>query len=784
MYLKLTEEDVKLRFVTPAIVEKSAWTYDLIRMEYYFTDGQVLVNGNQKKRGKQKKADYLLLAKNKETPLAIVEAKSNEFSIGAGLMQAIEYATILDIPFAYSTNGDGFIERDILAGTERDLSMDEFPTPAELWQRYLVHKNITKSEEKIIEQPYYLNPFKKITPRYYQRIAIDRTIEAIALGQKRILLVMATGTGKTYTSFQIIWRLKKSYPTMKVLYLADRNILIDQTITNDFKPFEKVITKVQGRSLDSAYEIYMSLYQQLAGDEGEEAFRQFKPEFFDLIIIDECHRGSAKEESQWRKVLDYFSSAIQVGLTATPKESKDVSNISYFGEPIYTYSLKQGIEDGFLAPYKVIRVSINRDLEGWRPEKGQTDMYGNLIEDREYDRKDFDKKLIIDDRTQLVAKRVTTWLKTNGRNSKTIIFCTDIDHAERMRQAMVNENSDIVKDHPDYIMRITGDNKIGKNQLDNFIDVNEPYPTIVTTSKLMTTGVDCKTCKLIVLDNNIESMTEFKQIIGRGTRLNTEHNKWFFTIMDFRDVSRLFADKDFDGEPVVIIENPVKTGDEDEPNPEPPIDDGDWADEGSDPDIIDGPDSTKPKKIRVRNVEVTILNERIQVIDADGKLITESLTDFTKRNILNEYATLDDFIQAWNKVDKKQAIIDELEEHGVLLSTLQQVSDNQDYDPFDLILHIAYDKKPLTKAERVNQVKKRGYLYQYDEVCQKVLSALLDKYMNEGITSLEDNNVLNNTPFDQMGSPIKIASMFGGIKMYHQAIINLQNELYSSTAYQ
>lgn len=783
MYLKLTEEDVKLRFVTPAIVEKSAWTHDLIRMEYFFTDGQVLINGNQKKRGKPKKADYLLLAKNKETPLAIVEAKSSELSIGAGLMQAIEYATILDIPFAYSTNGKGFVERDILAGTERNLSMDEFPTQDELWQRYLTHKNITKAEEKIIDQPYHLNPFKKITPRYYQRIAIDRTIEAIAVGQKRILLVMATGTGKTYTSFQIIWRLRRSYPTMKVLYLADRNILIDQTINNDFKPFEKVITKVQGRSLDSSYEIYMSLYQQLAGDEGQESFRQFKPEFFDLIIIDECHRGSAKEESQWRKVLNYFSSAIQVGLTATPKESNDVSNITYFGEPIYTYSLKQGIEDGFLAPYKVLRVSINRDIEGWRPEKGQTDIYGNLIEDREYDRTDFDKKLIIDERTQLVAKRITTWLKANGRDSKTIIFCTDIDHAERMRQAMVNENSDIVKDHPDYIMRITGDNKIGKDKLDYFIEAKEPYPTIVTTSKLMTTGVDCKTCKLIVLDNNIESMTEFKQIIGRGTRLNTEHDKWFFTIMDFRNVSRLFADNEFDGEPVVVIENPVITGDEEEPNPDLPVIDGN-GDRDDVPDIIDEPDAQQSQKIRVRGVEVTILNERIQVIGVDGKLITENLTDFTKRNILNEYATLDDFIQAWNKADKKQAIIDELEEHGVLLSTLQQAADNKDYDPFDLILHIAYDKKPLTKAERVNQVKKRGYLYQYDEVCQKVLSALLDKYMNEGIISLEDNNVLNNTPFDQMGSPIKIANMFGGINMYHQAIINLQKELYSSTAYQ
>ena len=783
MYIQLTEEDVKLRYVTPAIVDKAGWEHYFIRMEYYFTDGQVLVHGNKKKRGKSNKTDYLLLAKNKETPLAIVEAKSEEHSVGSGLLQAVNYATILDVPFAYSTNGKGFVERDMFAGAEYELSMDEFPTQEELWERYLAHKNINEEQEVIIAQPYHHNPFKQITPRYYQRIAIDRTLEAVALRQKRILLVMATGTGKTYTAFQIIWRLKKAKPNMKVLYLADRNILIDQTITNDFKPFEKVITKIQGGKLDSSFEIYMSLYQQLAGDDGEESFRQFQPEFFDLIIIDECHRGSAKEESQWRKVLDYFGSAIQVGLTATPKESKEVSNISYFGEPIYTYSLKQGIEDGFLAPYKVIRVSIDRDVEGWRPEKGQTDIDGNLIEDREYDRTDFDKKLIIDDRTKLVAKRITAWLKQHGRDSKTIIFCTDIDHAERMRQAMVNENSDIVKVHPDYIMRITGDNKIGKDKLDYFIDANEAYPTIVTTSKLMTTGVDCKTCKLIVLESNIQSMTEFKQIIGRGTRLNTEHDKWFFTIMDFRDVSRLFADKDFDGDPVVIIEDPIISGGDDITEPEEPIIDGEdgdgWDGEEEDPDPIFDPESPRPTKIRVRGVEVTILNERVQILDANGKLVTESLTDFTKRNILDEYATLDDFLQAWNNTDKKQAIIDALEEQGVLLSTLQEVSGNKDYDPFDLIVHIAYDKKPLTKAERVNGVKKRGYLHKYDAVCQEVLSALLEKYMNEGIAPLEDRNVLNNTPFDRIGSPIKIAKMFGGVGGYNHAITALQNELYS-----
>lgn len=778
---KLTEEDTKLRFITPAIVETSKWPKELIRMEYSFTDGQVIVSRNRKKRGPSKKADYLLLHKNKETPLAIVEAKSTEKSVGDGLQQAIEYADILDVPFAYSSNGSAFLERNMLTGTEREISIDQFPTYDELWDQYRYQKGLTPEEEAIIEKPYYFNPFKPdIKPRYYQRIAIDKTISAIANHQKRILLVMATGTGKTYTAFQIIWRLKQNQPNMKVLYLADRNILIDQTITNDFKPFEKIITKVQGSKLDSSFEIYMSLYQQLAGDEGEEPFRQFKPEFFDLIIVDECHRGSAKEESQWRKVLDYFTSATQIGLTATPKESKEVSNISYFGEPIYAYSLKQGIEDGFLAPYKVIRVSLNRDLEGWRPERGQLDIYGNPIEDREYDRNDFDRHLIIDDRTQLVAKRVTTWLKANGRDSKTIIFCTDIDHAERMRQAMVNENSDIVKDHPNYIMRITGDNKEGKDKLDDFIDIHEPYPTVVTTSKLMTTGVDCKTCKLIVLDSNIQSMTEFKQIIGRGTRLNTENNKWFFTIMDFRDVTRLFADKDFDGDPIVIIDNPIPD-DDDITEPEEPIIDGDtWEEDEDDSDtIIEDPELPKPSKIRVRGIDVTVLNERVQILDASGKLVTESLADFTRRNILDEYATLNDFIQVWNSTDKKQAIIEELESQGVMLSTLQNLAENKEYDPFDLILHIAYDKKPLTKAERVNGVKKRGYLHQYNEVCQNVLSALLDKYMNEGIAPLEDRNVLNNDPFDRYGSPLKIAQMFGGIDQYNQAITTLQNELYS-----
>lgn len=779
MQKQLTEEDVKLRYVTPAIVTKSGWAHDFVRMEYCFTDGQININQGKKFRGKRKKADYLLLAQNKETPLAIVEAKNGNHLPSDGIMQAVEYAKILDVPFAYSTNGKEFVEHDMLTGSESVLTLDEFPTQTALWTRYVTSKKIDPAEENIIKKPYYINSYNKITPRYYQRIAVDRTVEAVAKGQNRILLVMATGTGKTFTAFQIIWRLKRSNPNMKVLYLADRNILIDQTINNDFRPFKNVITKVKNKNLDSSYEIYMSLYQQLVGDNGEEAYRQFKPEFFDLVIIDECHRGSAKEDSQWRKILDYFSSAIHIGLTATPKETKEVSNLTYFGDPIYTYSLKQGIEDGFLAPYKVIRVSIDKDVEGWRPELGKTDIYGNLVEDKEYELKDFDKKLIIDERTELVAKHITNWLKKNGRDSKTIIFCVDINHAERMRQALVNENKDIVKSHPEYIMRITGDNKIGKDRLDYFTDVNERYPTIVTTSKLMTTGVDCKTCKLIVLENNIQSITEFKQIIGRGTRLDMKHDKWFFTIMDFRGASKLFADKDFDGEPVIIIEEPCATDYEDEISPDQPTNGKDDDDAIDSPNIIDDPELPNSKKIHVRDVDVAIINERVDIFDANGKLVTESLTDYTKHNILEQYSTLDDFVNAWNKADKKQEIINLLKQQGVVLSRLQQRPNYRNYDAFDLILQIGYDKKPLTRTERVNGLIKCGYLEHYDEACQKILSALLDKYMNEGIVSLEDNNVLTNAPFNKIGSPLKIANIFGGTEIYNQAIKKLVNKLYS-----
>lgn len=774
----LTEEDIKFRYVTPAI-ERASWEKSQIFMEYFFTDGQVIVRGKTVHRGRRKKADYLLVHTAAQIPLAIVEAKDATYSVGSGLQQAMEYAQILDVPFAYSSNGQGFIEHDFFTGKEREIGMNEFPTCDELWSRYLRGKGLTSAQETVIKEPYHFDAFTKKRPRYYQRVAIDRAVEAIAKGQERVLLVMATGTGKTFTAMQIIWRLLKSKQVRRVLYLADRNILIDQTMQQDFRPFEKVMTKVQGKQLDSSYEIYMSLYHQLVGDDGEEPFRDFQPGFFDLIVVDECHRGSAKDDSQWRKVLDYFHSAIHIGMTATPKETKEVSNISYFGEPVYTYSLKQGIDDGFLAPYKVIRIGLDKDLEGWRPYKGQLDIYGNEIEDREYNIRDYDRNLVIDERTQAVANRISKWLRANGRFSKTIIFCVDIDHAERMRQAMVNENSDLVAKNPKYIMKITGDNPEGKAQLDYFIDVNEQYPAVVTTSKLLTTGVDVKTCKLIVLDTNVNSPTEFKQIIGRGTRLYPDYGKEYFTIMDFRDCCRLFADPEFDGDPVVIID----AGDGGEGwNPADGDEGYDTAQEPG--DVIFDPPGFEPPgfeagavKYRVRGVDVRILNERVQYYDKDGKLITESIKDYSKRNILDEYATLDEFLRAWTAADKKQAIIEELKDRGVLLDALREDA-GKDLDDFDLILHIAFDKKPLTKQERINQVKKQDYLYKYSAVCQQVLSALMDKYMNEGIGELEDTRVLANAPFDRMGNPRKIAKLFGGKEAYIAAVNELKRKIY------
>lgn len=785
----MSEEEIKMNFITPDILSSGWDLRKQIRAEYTFTDGRVIVRGKFTARGKKKRADYVLYHNELKDKiiLAVVEAKDNKHYVGAGMQQAIEYAITLDAPFAYSANGDGFIEHNMKTGAEREIQNGSFPSPEVLWEAFKKENNITPAQEKCITEPYFFKTRGSV-PRYYQRVAVNRTIEAVARGDKRLFLVMATGTGKTFTAFQIIYRLKSAGLVKKVLYLADRNILIDQTMSNDFKPFEKIMTKIEDRKLDSSYEIYMSLYHQLAGDENDEPFREFKPNFFDLIIVDECHRGSARDESRWRKILDYFSGAIQIGMTATPKETKDVSNTFYFGDPIYTYSLKDGIDDGFLAPYKVIRIGLDKDLEGYRPEKGKLDVNGVEIDDRVFNINDFDRKIIIDKRTKRVAERITEFLKSTNRYDKTIVFCIDIEHAERMRQALVNENSDLVAKNPRYVMRITGDNQEGKNQLENFIAVTNDghYPNIVTTSKLMSTGVDCKTCKLIVLDNifsDDNGMTEFKQIIGRGTRLAPRYGKEFFTIMDFRNASRLFADKNFDGEPVLIYEpsedepvTPPETGEgleggDETPTPQPTPEPGGV--------IIVDPPHEKQYKFVVNDVEVKVISERVQYYDKDGKLITENLTDYSKKNIKKEFATLDDFLTSWNSETRKQAIIEELEEHGVLLESLRDMAGNKDFDDFDLICHIAYDKKPLTKSERVNNVKKQGYLYKYSDMAQQVLGVLLDKYMADGFKDLENTRILENDPFTKLGSPQKIASFFGGKKAYIQAINELEKQLYA-----
>ena len=783
----LSEEDIKLRYITPAI-QNAGWENKQIRMEYAFTAGRIILRGNITARGKKKSADYLLSYKS-NFPLAVVEAKDNKHSVGAGLQQAIEYARELDVPYVYASNGDGFVEQNLITGEVKELKLEEFPSPEDLYKKYKIDKGIDEAEEKVILAPYYYIPDYK-TPRYYQRVAINKTVDAVAKGQNRVLLVSATGTGKTYMTFQIIYRLWKSGLKKKILFLADRNVLIDQTMTGDFKPFGGKMTKVQNRNLDSSYEIYLALYQQLAGDDGEEAYRQFKPNFFDLIVIDECHRGSAKEESAWRKILDYFNEATHIGCTATPVETKEASSLTYFGAPVYEYSLKQGIDDGFLAPYKVIRIGLDKDLEGYRPEAGKLDKHGYEIEDREYNGKDFDRNLVIDDRTRVVASKITEFLKKTDRFSKTIVFCVDIEHAERMRQALINENKDLYAENDRYIMRITGDNDIGKAQLENFIDEESKHTVIAVTSKLMTTGVDAKMCKLIVLENNINSMTEFKQIIGRGTRLLEDYGKTYFTIMDFRNASRLFADPEFDGKPEVVIDiggnDPV-----DEPET-PTGEEGTAEDAGSDGVNEDGPTygpdgkdlfddeegDDKPRKYYVGDVTVRVLSERVQYVDKDGKLITESLIDYTRKNILQQYSRLDDFLLTWTEAEKKQAIIDELQDDGVLLEAVRQELGKTELDDFDLICHIAYDKAPLTKRERAENVKKRHYLYKYSDLAKQVIEALLDKYANDGIRDIEDTKVLQLKEFQKIGSPMKIVKSFGGKEAYLKAVQELENEIY------
>ncbi len=788
----LSERDICTKYITPAI-EKAGWDkLTQFLEEVSFTDGKIYVRGKLTARGTQKRADYILYYKP-NIPIAIIEAKDNKHSVRSGIQQALDYGRILDIPCVFSSNGDGFLFHDRTAtgdDIEKELHIDNFPTPLELWEKYKKYKGIvTPAEEKIASQPYFFDGSGR-KPRYYQQIAINRTVEAIAKGQNRILLVMATGTGKTYTAFQIIHRLWKSGTKKRILFLADRNALLDQTKRNDFKHFGNKMTVVKHRQIDKAYEIYLALYQGLSGsDEDANVYKQFSPDFFDLIVIDECHRGSAKEDSSWREILSYFKKATHIGLTATPKETKETSNAEYFGDPVYTYSLKQGIDDGFLAPYRVIRVAIDVDTEGWRPEFGKKDKDGYDVEDRIYNRKDFDKNLVIDERTELVAKKLTEFLKGYDRFAKTIVFCSDIDHAERMRTALANQNADFVAINSKYIMQITGDNDEGKRELDNFIAPEEKYPVIATTSELMTTGVDAQTCKVIVLDANIESMTKFKQIIGRGTRINEEYGKLYFTILDFRNATDLFADKDFDGDPIRVkpVSQDTDLGniiDEEELDPTSIIDDITGEEIVIEPTSIRSFVSDQPlgykkrEKIYVNGVDVSILVSRELYFDQHGKPITTSLKDHTREIITKSYASLDEFLNKWNHTERKEAIIAELAEQGVMVEALYDAV-NKEVDLFDLICHVAYDQPPMTRKERANQVKKRNYFAKYGEQAKNVLEALLDKYADEGITNIESIEVLRVNPIDEFGSPYEIVNgIFGGKSRYQEAIKELEQELY------
>lgn len=768
----LSETDVCRLFITPAI-EKAGWDpMQQIRQEVTLTPGPIIVRGNMSSRNKKKKkfADYIL-SWEPGVPVAVVEAKDNKHSVGAGMQQALGYAEIVEVPSAFSSNGDAFASHNKVPAhgedIEIELSLESFPSPAELWKRYKTHHGIKDEDEALVSQPYHLDSSGK-EPRYYQIEAINRTIEAVASGKNRVLLVMATGTGKTYTTFQIIWRLWKAREAKRILFLADRNILVDQTLVNDFKPFGSVMTKIKNRKIDPSYEIHLGLYQALTGpDESDKIFKSVKPDFFDLIVIDECHRGSASEDSAWREILEYFSDAVHVGLTATPKETKYVSSTTYFGEPVYTYSLKQGIEDGFLAPYKVIRIDIDKDIDGWTPPPGMRDDIGSEIEHREYNQKDMDRILVLNQRTKLVADRVMKLLKATNPFDKTIIFCEDIDHAERMRKAIVNAAGKLAIDNPKYVMRITGDSVEGKAELDNFIDPESKFPVIATTSELLTTGVDAKTCKLIVLDKNIISLTMFKQIIGRGTRVDEDHNKYFFTIMDFKKATEAFRDPDFDGDPVVIY----VPGPDDDPVPPDP----DSTDDG---DASDDKEAEGVTKIHVGGVPAKIIAERIEYIGPQGTLITESYKDFTRTQIKTEFESLDQFIQRWNDAKKKQAIIDALEEHGVILENLASEV-GKDYGDFDLICHIAYGQPPLTRKERANNVKKRNYFAKYGEQARAVLDALLDKYADEGIGTMESARVLKLKPFSEMGTPVEIINdVFGGKENYENALQELEQLIY------
>lgn len=794
----LTEADIITKRVMPAILDAGWSDTTQIRQEVKLRDGKVIVRGKVAARRTVKSADIVLYHKP-GIPLAVIEAKANKHEIGKGMQQGIEYARLLDVPFVFATNGDGFIFRDATAAEgellEKSITLDEFPSPAELWHKLCVWKGYTEAQLPVITQDYYDDGSGK-APRYYQLQAINKTIEAVSAGQNRVLLVMATGTGKTYTAFQIIWRLWKAKSKKRILFLADRNILVDQTKNNDFLPFGTAMTKVTGRTIDPAFEIHLALYQAITGpEEDQKAFKQVAPDFFDLIVIDECHRGSASEDSAWREILDYFSAATQVGLTATPKETHEVSSTDYFGDPVYIYSLKEGIEDGFLAPYKVVRVDIDVDLQGWRPTKGQTDKNGELIDDRIYNQKDFDRTMVIDERTELVAKTITDYLKRTNPMDKTIIFCNDIDHAERMRRALVNLNPEQVKKNDKYVMKITGDDDIGKAQLDNFINPKKEYPVIATTSELMTTGVDAKTCKLVVLDQNIQSMTKFKQIIGRGTRIDERYGKLWFTILDFKKATELFADERFDGIPEKVMDTTPQdiadpesdfeeqfdeheeeteddiTGVDEDPAPYTVTDSGDVG-------PLPEEDENKVRKFHVNGVAVGVIAQRVQYYDADGKLVTESFKDYTRKTLLKEYASLDDFTRKWQGAERKESIIKELEQQGIIWEVLAEEV-GKELDPFDMLCHVVYGQPPLTRKERAENVRKRNYFTKYSDAAQAVLNTLLDKYADAGVQEIESIQVLKLKPFDSMGTlPEIIKSGFGDRNGYNQAISELESEIY------
>ena len=807
----LSEADIISKFILPALKNVGWDPMSQIRQEVKLRDGKVIVRGQVAARIKVKSADIVLYHKPC-MPLAVIEAKANKHEMGKGLQQGLDYASLLEVPFIFASNGDGFVFHDkTKLGTPEEgqvesiLRLEDFPTPQQLWEKYCRWKGYKSEQLPLITQDYHDDGTGK-SPRYYQLQAINKTIEAVAAGQDRILLVMATGTGKTYTAFQIIWRLWKAKAKKRILFLADRNILVDQTKNNDFQPFNTAMSKITGRCVDPAYEIHLGLYQALTGpEEHQKAFKQVNPDFFDLIIIDECHRGSASEDSAWREILEYFSSATQVGLTATPKENNEISNIEYFGEPVYTYSLKEGIEDGFLAPYKVIRVDIDVDLKGWRPTKDQTDKNGEVIEDRIYNQKDMDRNLIIDERTELVAQTITAYLKRTDPMSKTIVFCNDIDHAERMRRALVNCNPEQIAKNEKYVMKITGDDELGKAQLDNFINPKKKYPVIVTTSELMTTGVDAKTCKLVVLDQGIQSITKFKQIIGRGTRIDEKYGKLWFSILDFKKATELFADERFDGEAVRVKEAKAKDfNDENEiediVNGDEGIDDinDPFASDDIDPETIFDPsppadvnnentggidtgddESSAPrKKYHVSGVIVEKIAERVQYYDTDGKLVTESFKDYTRKTMAKQFASMDEFTKKWNDAERKQAIIDELAEEGIIWDALEQEI-GKDMDPFDMICHVVYDQSPLTRKERAQNVKKRNYFTKYTETAQSVLNNLLDKYADEGVKEIENIHVLKVKPFDEMGRPLEIIKKaFGDKEAYLEAVYELEDEIY------